>query len=254
MINIIVYVDLIILINFIFDFSLLLSVDLLLKRNASWIRVILGSLVGGLSIITMFIQFTRIPLFIFKILLSVFMSIATFNYRDFKYTLYNVIYLYLLGIVLGGFVTYLYNEFQINREYSIKYVILLVLSPLILIIYYKLMRKFKTNYNNRYTVLIDYENTHYEGVGFLDSGNKLVSPISGKPIILIEKEYITLHKLKLLPVPYNALNHHGILNCFKPEKVIINGVEIDNVLIGLSDVKFNIDGVSILLNARLEGI
>lgn len=116
------------------------------------------------------------------------------------------------------------------------------------------MRKFKTNYNNRYTVLIDYENTHYEGVGFLDSGNKLVSPISGKPIILIEKEYITLHKLKLLPVPYNALNHHGILNCFKPEKVMINGIEIDNVLIGLSDVKFNIDGVSILLNARLEGI
>ena len=182
------------------------------------------------------------------------MSIVAFNYRDFKYTLYNVIYLYLLGIVLGGFVTYLYNEFQINREYSIKYVILLVLSPLILIIYYKLMRKFKTNYNNRYTVLIDYENTHYEGVGFLDSGNKLVSPISGKPIILIEKEYITLHKLKLLPVPYNALNHHGILNCFKPEKVMINGIEIDNVLIGLSDVKFNIDGVSILLNARLEGI
>ena len=254
MINIIVYVDLIILINFIFDFSLLLSVDLLLKRNASWIRVILGSLVGGLSIITMFIQFTKVPLFIFKILLSVFMSITTFNYRDFKYTLYNVIYLYLLGIVLGGFVTYLYNEFQINREYSIKYVILLVLSPLILIIYYKLMRKIKTNYNNRYTVLIDYENTHYEGVGFLDSGNKLVSPISGKPIILIEKEYITLHKLKLLPVPYNALNHHGILNCFKPEKVMINGIEIDNVLIGLSDVKFNIDGVSILLNARLEGI
>lgn len=254
MINIIVYVDLVILINFVFDFSLLLSVDLLLKRNAPWIRVILGSLVGGLSIITMFIQFTNVPLFIFKILLSVFMSITTFNYRDFKYTLYNVIYLYLLGIVLGGFVTYLYNEFQINREYSIKYVILLVLSPLILIIYYKLMRKFKTNYNNRYTVLIDYENTHYEGVGFLDSGNKLVSPISGKPIILIEKEYITLHKLKLLPVPYNALNHHGILNCFKPEKVMINGVEIDNVLVGLSDVKFNIDGVSILLNARLEGI
>lgn len=254
MINIIVYVDLVILINFIFDFSLLLAVDLLLKRNASWIRVSLGSIIGELSIVTLFINFNSYTLFIFKIFLSILMSLVTFSYKDIKYTFYNVIYLYLLGIILGGFVTYLYNEFQINREYSLKYVIILLLSPLILVIYYKLMRMFKTNYNNRYNVSIEYEQTHYEGIGFLDSGNKLVSPISGKPIILVEKEYITLHKLKLLPIPYNALNHHGILKCFKPERVMINGKEIKNVLIGLSDIKFNIDGVSILLNARLEDL
>lgn len=250
----IVYIDLVFVINFLFDFCLLLSVDLILKRHTKKTRIIIGSLLGEISMITLFVNFSKAGLLMFKIMLSFIMAIVTYGKKDKKYIFYNVVYLYLSGIILGGFITYLYNQFKINREYSLRYLIILFLSPIILFVYSKLMNKLKNNYNNCYKVIIDYENNHYEGIGFLDSGNKLVSPISGKPIILIEKEYIILHKLKLLPVPYTALNHHGILNCFKPDRLLINNKNVENVLVGISEVKFNIEGCSVLLNARMEDL
>lgn len=249
-----IYVEVIFIINFIFDFCLLLTVDLLLKRHITYKRVLVGALVGEISMLSLILKLSNIELFIFKILLSILMSIITFKYKSIKYTLYNTIHLYFSGIILGGFITYIYNEFRINREYSIKYLIILIISPIIFIIYYKITNSFKNNYNNRYKITFDYDNNHFEGIGYLDSGNKLTSPISGKPIILVEKEYIKNHRLKLLPVPYNALNHSGVIYCFKPYNLYINGNKMNNILIGISDIKFHIDGCNVLLNVRMENI
>lgn len=247
----VIYVDLIFLINFIFDFSLILLVDVLLKRNTKYPRILLGALIGELSMVTLFVHLNSIENFIFKIVLTGLMSLGSFSYKDLKYTGMNIIYLYLSGIILGGFEYYLYNEFQVNRL-GYKYLIIICLAPLALFIYYKIISNFKINYKNRYKVKIDYDEYHFEGVGFLDSGNKLICPITNKKIVLVEKEYIIYHKLKLFPVPYNALNHHGVLYCFSPTELLINDRPYKNVLIGLSDVKFNIDGCNVLLNARME--
>lgn len=250
----VVYWDLVALINFVFDFTLLLTVSVLLKRNVSKKRLILGSLVGEASMITLFVNMNGIAMNVFKIVLTIAMVICAFSYKDFKYTFYNAVYLYLTGIILGGFEYYLFNEFRVGGQFGVKYLIVLVASPIILIIYYKLSRTLKNNYNNRHSVRIVYEDNEFMGTGYLDSGNKLVSPINGKPIILVEKEYIVHHKLKLVPVPYNALNHHGLLFCFTPTSVEIDGRQVDNVLVGLSEVKFNIDGCNTLLNARMENL
>ena len=61
-----VYVDLVMIVNFILDFILLLGVSMLLKRNVNLKRVIFGSFIGGLSIIILFIPMNVITLFIFK--------------------------------------------------------------------------------------------------------------------------------------------------------------------------------------------
>lgn len=250
----VVYIEVIILINYIFDFCILVTADLTLKRHTNIKRLFLAALFGEMSMIMLVFNISGFSLAVFKIGLSIFLSLVAFKFKDIKYTFYNVANLYFIGIILGGFITFLYNEFSVNREYSLKYLIILLFSPIVLLIYYRLTKRFKINYNNRYKVVIDYPNGHYEGIGYLDSGNKLISPFSGNPIILVEKEYIEYHKLKLLPVPYHALNYNGILNCFKPSRVLVNDIEVNNVLIGLSDVKFNIDGITILLNARMEGL
>lgn len=249
-----VYIEVVILINFLFDFTLLNIVDLLLKRNTKSYRTILGALSGELSILILFIKLTNIESILFKIILSLIMSIVTFGYKNKKYSLFNIIYLYLTGIILGGFMTYLYNEFKINREYSYRYILVLLLGLIFLFIYYKCILKFKRDYSNRYLVSIYYDGNTYEATGYLDSGNKLVSPYSNSPIILVEKEYISLHRLKIIPVPFCALNHHGILNCFKPDLLLIDGKRYENVLVGLSDKSFNIDGCTVLLNSRLENL
>lgn len=248
----VIYWDVVMLINFVFDFTLLLTVDCLLKRNTSKWRIVLGDLIGELSMLTLFIHFNRFEMFLFKVVLNLAMVVSTFSYKDLKYTIYNGIYLYLIGMILGGFEFYLYNEFRVGGKFGVKYLIVIFLSPLILYIYGKLSRKVKNDYNNRHSLRIVYEGGVFEGTGFLDSGNKLVSPLSGKPIVLVEKEYIMHHKLKLVPIPYNALNHHGLLFCFNPSELFVDGVLYKNVMVGLSEVKFNIDGCNALLNARME--
>ncbi len=253
-INMVIYLDLIFLVNFIFDVSLLLTVDLLLKRKAKMWRVVLGALVGETSMLTLFVNFDNTFMFLFKIGLNLAMVVATFSFKEIRYTFYNAIYLYLVGMILGGFEYYLYNEFQVGGQFGIKYLIVLVLSPIALIVYYKLSKKFKNDYNNRHSLKVVYDECVFEGVGYLDSGNKLVNPINGKIIVLIEKEYIHYHKLKLIPVPYNALNHHGLLYCFSPKELYVDGREYKDIMIGLSEVKFNIEGCNALLNARMENI
>ena len=49
----VIYLDLVFIINFIFDFLLLLTINIALKRYKKIRRLILGSLFGSLSLITL---------------------------------------------------------------------------------------------------------------------------------------------------------------------------------------------------------
>ena len=100
--NLKLYLDVIMIINFFFDFLLLLGVSLLLKRRTKLNRIILSSFFGGLSIIFLFLKINSIELFIFKILISIIMILIAFGYKNIKYTLINLLYLYIISIFLGG--------------------------------------------------------------------------------------------------------------------------------------------------------
>ena len=247
----IIYIDLIILINYIFDFNILTCTDLILRRGVKSRKILIASLTGELSLISFIFDIKGFCLFLIKIFTSFLMNYIAFGFKNIKYFTYNIIYFYLSSLFLGGFIYFIFNQFKIDLIFSIRYLVIILLSPFALLVYYKFISRIKENYNNYYDIKIVYENHTFNGIGFLDSGNNLFG--YGKPVILVEKKYINYQKLKLLPVVYNALNHTGIVFCFKPESTIINGKSYD-VLIGLSDKNFNIDGANALLNSKLEGL
>ena len=143
------YLDLIFLLNIWFDFLLLLSVAWLLKRNIKIKRIFIGSLIGGVTIFILFINLGEIELFFFKIIVSILMIIATFSYKNLKYTLTNLGYFYLCSIILGGGMYLLNDSFAYSSNglllykngMNLNYFILLLLSPLILIFYLKQTKK-----------------------------------------------------------------------------------------------------------------
>ena len=245
----VIYVDIIIIINFIFDYITLLITDLLLKRNTNFKNVFLGAIAGELSLITLFLSINKVILILFKSLLLILMIIITFGYKSIKYSFNNFIYLMLSYFVLGGFMYYLMITFLDNKILSFKYLMIVLLTLLFSFIYVRLLAKIKNNYNNQFKVVIKYNENIFIGKGYLDSANNLTSPYSGKPVILIEKKYINYQKLKLLPVSYNSLNHSGLIYCFKPEEILINNTKY-NALVGLSDNSFNND-CEVLLNNRM---
>lgn len=242
----VIYIDLLFIINFIIDYLLLITNGIILKRKINKKRLLISSLVGEISILFLIFNINYILLLISKILLAILMNIISYEYQDLKYTFINTIYFYMLSIILGGFLYFL----KLN---NINYFISLLLIPVIIYIYYYQSKK-NNNYSKYYNVLICLNNNKkINCTGFLDTGNNLIDPISNKPIILIDKR-LTKGVIQIrtpIYVPYNVLNNHGLLKCFKPKYIIINNNKIDKVLIGLIDNKINIDGVDCILNERI---
>ena len=103
-----VYIDLLLIFNFLIDLLLLMSVSLILKRMATFNRLVLGAFLGSLSVFILFLPISNFLLLFLKIVISVLMIISTFSYRDFSYFMKNMGYFYFASMVLGGMI-YLWN-------------------------------------------------------------------------------------------------------------------------------------------------
>ena len=105
----IIYVDVLLIFNFVIDLLLLLSVAVTLKRKVSFYSIVSGAFVGSFSIILLFYEFNNIELFFLKFMISIVMILVAFKYRDIKYFIKNISYLYFSSIILGGGI-YLFNN------------------------------------------------------------------------------------------------------------------------------------------------
>ena len=246
-----IYLDLVFLINFLIDFYILSGVKFLLKLNTRLYRILLGSLFGGLSLVLLFFNISLIYFNIIKILISIFMILISFG----KYKFFNnIFYLYTISIVLGGSI-YLINDslgyevdsfIFINNGYSINIIILLVISPIIIYLYVREFLKLKKRINIMYNVIIKINNKELSLEGFLDTGNKLIDPYFKRPIVLVNKKYISNNK-RIIYVPFKSLNNNGLLKCIIPEYILIDDKKYSDVLIGISEnLKYDC-----ILNERL---
>ena len=210
-----VYLDLVLLLNFGFDLILLFSVAIILRRTTTLRRLVLSSLIGSITIISMFIELNSLSLFLIKVLISIIMVLIAFKFRDLKYTLNNLFYLYTSSILLGGFLYFLNLQFSYQNDgllfyyngLSINVIILIVLSPLIIYAYIKQAKNLKNNYSNYYNIDIYLKNNEIiNATAFLDTGNKLEDPYKRRPIILLNNNKINLdiNIEKLLLVPYES--------------------------------------------------
>ena len=254
-----IYVDIVFLLNFAYDFLLLLTVDITLKRHSKLKRVLFSSFLGALSLGILFIPLNQYLLFGLKIITSILMVLIAFGYKDIKYTFNNIFYLYMCSVILGGFLYYLNVELSyknvglvfFHEGLSINYIVLLIIAPLILGAYIYQNKRYKKLYNYTFEVKIVLKNNkEINCKGFLDSGNKLKDPLTNKYIILVEKCFFKPEGLPIY-VPFRALNKRGLVECFAINYIEINHQRFKNYLVGIAEDKFNIEGVNCLLNNHL---
>lgn len=255
------YLDLIVLLNFFLDFILLFSVSMILKRNTSLKRIALGALIGGVSVLSLFINFNSITLFLFKVVMSIIMVLVTFSFKSLKFTFNNLVYLYLVSIILGGFLYWINDELAYKNTglvffhsgFSINWLLIIICAPVILTIYVVKTRRLKAEYAKRYEVEITFLNGKKTCVtGFLDTGNNLVDPYKKRPIIMINKALLGDYKPSVILVPCVTVNKESLINCFKIKKLLINREVVEeDVLVGISDNNFGIEGVDCLLHKRI---
>ncbi len=247
-----IYVDVVLLLNFIIDLLLLFSVDILLKRFAKKRRIVVGALVGSLSTLLLFLVKGQTFLIVYKLVTSIVLVIISFGYKSFSYFKDNLFWLYVVSIILGGSI-YLINDdvtFKNNalvfstKAFIINFVILFGFGFFIVYKYIKLMKNYKLDYHNYMSVDIYFNNDVISDVGFLDTGNNLKDPVCGKPIILVDKSMFNGDVFGYL-VPFKGLNSSGLLKVFKPDKVYVDKKRV-NASIGVGSVSYK--GIKIILN------
>lgn len=252
-----IYIDIILLINFIIDLLLLLSVSFLLKRRASITRIIISSSIGSLSTLLLFVIHNNFLLLMYKLLISIIMIIITFKYNNFHYFKDNLIYLYIISIILGGTIYLINNQISsinnglifTSNNLKINLFLLIIITPIIIYKYLITTKNYQITYSNYYDIDIYYNDLCIKGTAFLDTGNNLKDPYFKRPIILINKELIN-EPVKTFLVPYSVVNNQkGLLEVFSPKKIIINNKKCKKTLLGLSDV--NINGIKIILNKEV---
>lgn len=237
------YIDLFFIFNVIMDYIIIMSTSILLKRRTSYIRMILSSLIGGISSLVLFTSLNKIVIEIVSIVIMVLIS---FGYKGIRYLINNILYMYILSTLLGGII-YLFN-IKVSNSMFLTYLIIIVISIEIMLLYIKENKKMRSIYNNYYKVDIYFKDREKLSlIGFVDTGNNLYDPYKKRPVIIVPNKYIKEDKYIL--VPYHTINGNGLLKCIKPDIIFIDGIGYKgNVLIGFSD-SFNFgDGVDVILH------
>lgn len=254
-----IYLDYVLLVNFLYDFVILTMLALILKRNTTKKRLILASIFGAISSFILFLNISSFTFFILKMLTGLIMILIGFKYKSIKYTSLNFFYLMLLSIILGG------SLYLINIETSYKHVgmifftkgnkinllILLLISIIILYIYLKVEKRYQKHINTNYQVDIYLNNKKLKLNAFLDTGNNLQDPILKKPILIVNNN-ISIKQDKYILTPYHTIDGDGILKCYFVKKIYIHDIGyFKDVLVAQAPSKLQLPGVDMILNNKL---
>ncbi len=264
----VIYVDVLFIINFFINYFLLGVCSKFSKINAKTYRLILASLIGGLYSLIILVDNIPAPLIIVsKLLIAVIMLTVAFDFKrlsSFVKTCLVFLFsnLVFLGTIIG--VCVLFKPRAVAVKNSIVYfdvsaklligcaLVAYLLSCLIIRFYNrKLLKK------EIYTITIFADGNKATMYAFLDTGNHLREPFSDSPVIIAKKDKLEgfVNDKNMRLVPTSTVNSTALLTAFRADKITIKSSSqqeevVNNVYVALSD-KINSDSYSAILNADI---
>ena len=227
-----IYIDLLFILNFFYDFILLLTLGLVLKRNINIKRILLSSFIGSLSIILLLFNLNNIILFLIEIITGIIITLIAYTPLCKKDILESIIYLYMESVILAGFLYYL----SLLIDNSSK-ILLLIISPIILVIYYIENKKLKRIINYEKEIKIVFKNNYILNIkGFIDTGNRIKDPVTKKYVILINPKLLDgIYNIRSpMYVSVSTINNKSLIECISIKYIIVDNHILDNYLLGLS--------------------
>lgn len=229
-----IYLDVLILENFIVNLFLIMVSFKILKYKYSFKKAILAAIIGGLYSLCMVIkEISFFKAFYIQILIAFLMIYIPLEKRE-KIKLVKSFFtfmsssFFLSGICFKFIISsqkYTIIDGVVIKNFSIKYLLLGVFIVFII------LERITTCIRDRnivsnfiYDVKLNIKNKEINIKGFLDSGNELREPVTNLPCILIERrelENINFKKDEMYRIPYKAIGYSGGLYGFKVENIRI---------------------------------
>ena len=195
-----VYLDIILIENICMNYIILLATGLILKNKISNLRLFLSSLLGSIYAVCSYI--TKLEIYstiIMKLLLSIAMIYLSFNSKNIKQLLKQLVIFYLTSFAFGGCafaLLYFIRPQDILMKngvyigtYPLKIALLGgIIGFVIINISFKIIKN-KLNKKNMFCDIEIYLNEKVVTVhALIDTGNLLKEPITGNAVIVVEKE------------------------------------------------------------------
>lgn len=202
------YLDVIWLLNFLFDSLLLYLTGILLKRKITHWRVLIGGLIGSSIILLAITPLSSITSHPFsKLMFSVAMVATAYGYKKFRYYIQNLMLFYLVTFLIGGGLigAHYFVQFDFDLSTSVLFASIRgfgdPISWLFVLLGFPLAWYFsrrniesieitKIHYDQLVDVTFQLEEKSITVKGLVDSGNQVYDPISRLPVMFISMNNI----------------------------------------------------------------
>lgn len=255
----ILYLDLFIIKNFIFNFLIITICGEILKIRLNLKKYILASSIGTIFALIALITNNIHISYILKCILGVIITITAYPINTLKNILNESSIFLLTACFIGG------NLVVMNaRENFILQIISMICSAILLMIFQNAWQSKKKLEELKCDIELKVENKNFKTDAFIDTGNMLKDSISGESVIFVNEEKLkselpeeTIRILKsqilqldekyfgkIKMLTYKSVDGETkIMTGIKAESVTINykniTVKNTNVIIAMSDTIFN---------------
>jgi len=261
--NHVVYIDTLFLINFMINLTLLKITSVILKRNASTLRLCTAAALGAVYAVCMFFPDADFfYIFPFKVAVSAIMvkiicpgcSLVRYVKSIFIFLLVSFTFAGILlalvyfagaeasnGVHLASGIFYFDISLGVLATASVLCYVIITAST----VFFKRSRSLGIK-----KICIRLGNKECEITALSDTGNLLFDPISHNPVIIAEKEYVQPlfpngvpdceslpeDNIRLRFIPYSSLGKsNGVLTGFVPDRVSIEGKKTKETIIAISE-------------------
>ena len=234
-----VYIDVLITVNIFTDFILLVCVKRFLNIRAKLIRLILGSLLGGiLSLAALLPDIHPLPNIALNIAFAAVIVFCTFGRTDIKSYIKRVAVYFGISFFFCGIMIFIYTIWKPKGMAIYNNIVYFDISPVLLIIltlicYYilKLIGRLTKGEITKSVCSVEawFNGQSVTFSAVLDTGCSVKEPFSSLYVIIAEKELlknISLDTGKMRVIPYDSLGGKGLLKGYKPDRVTVDGREV----------------------------
>lgn len=256
----VIYADVLFLVNFIFDYAALILLGKLMKLYIHHLRIAAAGVVGAMGTVLIFC-FGAWHVFL-KIALAIIMILCAYGFHG-KKTLQIFAAFGLIITALSGAVMLLVSVIPTGADSVIKNGIVYfdlpggLLLALMLVSYPTvcLVSKGIRARKNRtvYRTVIERAGRSVTVNALFDSGNKLKEPITGRPVVVAEWSAVEelfeekaafeeltdkAEKYRLWIIPYKSLGGNGRIFAFLADRIQADKHVTERVFIGVTNQKF----------------
>lgn len=274
MVILIIYADILIIVNFLTNYFLLLLTFKSTCNKEKILRVILSALVGGISSLYIFLPTDSVLIdLLYKTSLCAVMTLISIGFPNLKQFIRFCFYLFGITSLYGGLIYALFNILKSNRLFFENGIAYFDISPVFLcgmtalfyfgIILFCRIFGIGGTLQQKCTIKVNFDDKTIDLTAMVDTGNSITDYFGKSEIIITDSKNFNKifqstdnikYNNRFRIIPCSTISGEDILKGYRCDKAVITTDEktitLDKPILAESKISFN-DGYNAIINPKI---